>query len=102
MKYKRKMEYTQIFKLKDMLDKEGIKYEYKEIKYIAGMSYYIVIRRNNHTLCSAIQGPYSYGSEYDLLEIMGLLTKEEEAIDEVAGGLTAEEVFKRIKAEVKP
>ena len=96
------MEYTQIFKLKDMLDKEGIKYESKEVDYIAGTSYHIIIRRNNHMLCSIIQGPYSYGNEYDLLEIMGLLTKEEEATDDVAGGLTAEEVFKRIKAEMKP
>jgi hypothetical protein len=38
-----------------------------------------------------------YGSEDGLLEIMGLLTPEEEGWDEVRGWLTAEDVFSRIK-----
>lgn len=35
-------------------------------------------------------------SEQDLLEIMGLLTEEEEKIDRVLGWLTAKDVFDRI------
>lgn len=37
-----------------------------------------------------------YGREKDLLEIMGLLTPEEEKINSVIGYLTAEDVFERI------
>lgn len=40
----------------------------------------------------------SYGHERGLLEMMGLLTKEEEECDSVVGWLTANEVFARIFA----
>ena len=46
---------------------------------------------------SAIEHLGSYGRERDLIEIMGLLTPEEEVCDQVAGYLTAENVFRRIK-----
>lgn len=49
--------------------------------------------------CSVIEHEGSYGHDKDLLEIMGLLTEEEKAADEVAGWLTAEDVFGRIKAD---
>lgn len=50
-------------------------------------------------ICSAIETPFSYGHENDRIEIMGLLTEEEEAnFDSVTGNLTAEDVFERIKA----
>ena len=39
---------------------------------------------------------YSYGGEEELLEIMGLLTPEEERCDDVVGYLTAENVLGRI------
>jgi hypothetical protein len=39
----------------------------------------------------------SYGNESDLLEIMGLLTPEEQEFDRVLGNLSAQEVFSRIK-----
>lgn len=48
--------------------------------------------------CSVIEGYGTYGEERDLLEIMGLLTPEEEEYDSVCGYLTAENVFERIKA----
>ena len=46
---------------------------------------------------SVIEHCGSYGHEKDLLEIMGLLTPEEEQCDSVAGGLTADNVYYRIK-----
>ena len=49
------------------------------------------------TVCSIIEGHGTYGEENDLLEIMGLLTPEEEEWDSVCGSLTAENVFERIK-----
>lgn len=46
----------------------------------------------------AIEHSGSYGKERDLIEIMGLLTEEEEQCGEVVGNLTTENVFARIKA----
>lgn len=48
-------------------------------------------------VCSAIWGYGSYGYEEGLIEIMGLLTPEEEEYDSVKGYLTADNVFNRIK-----
>ena len=47
-------------------------------------------------VCSVICHKGSYGHAKGLLEIMGLLTEEEEACDAVVGWLTAEDVFTRI------
>ena len=65
-------------------------------------------------MISAIEGygSYGYGSgdhglfgtnekDGDLIEIMGLLTPEEQQYDSVVGYLTAEEVFRRIKEALK-
>ena len=51
---------------------------------------------NEKRIISIVQGYATYGEEDDLLEIMGLLTEEEEKIDSVTGYLTAEDVFNRI------
>lgn len=48
--------------------------------------------------CSVVEHSFSYGNEEDRLEICGLLTKAESIIDSVAGHLTAEDVFQRIKS----
>lgn len=45
----------------------------------------------------AIEHFGSYGEEKDLIEIMGLLTAEEQKIDCVVGYLSATDVFERIK-----
>lgn len=45
----------------------------------------------------AIEMESSYGNRQDRIEIMGLLTPEEACEDDVAGYLTAENVFERIK-----
>ena len=68
----------------------------------------IVYKENGNRLISAIEGfgSYGYGSGFDepgtsdLIEIMGLLTPEEEEHSTVAGWLTAEEVFRRIQEAV--
>lgn len=64
-------------------------------------------------MISAIEGYGSYGyggfdhglhgtdeKDGDLIEIMGLLTPEEQENDSVVGYLTAEEVFRRIKEAI--
>ena len=48
-------------------------------------------------IVSVIEGPGTYGGYDDLLEIRGLLTPEEEQADSVAGYLTANDVFERIR-----
>ena len=48
-------------------------------------------------VCSIILHKGSYGRHNGLLEIMGLLTDEELECDTVAGSLTADDVFRRIK-----
>ena len=47
-------------------------------------------------VCSVVEHFGSYGSQLDLLEIMGLLTEEEFKHDSVKGRMTAKEVFERI------
>lgn len=95
--------YTEIFKLKAMLENAKIPFEFAD-RTMFGIKYtekyqigYPVIPPDDRCICSAIEGCGTYGQYENLIEIFGLLTKEEEMQDEVAGYLTAEDVFKRIK-----
>lgn len=86
--------YNEIFKLKELLEKGNISFEFKNFHD----GYQIIIKnKNNFRIADAIENKYSYGVEEDLLEIMGGLTEEEEEFDSVLGGLSSEEVFKRFK-----
>lgn len=92
-------------KLIKMLDDAGIPYERNDDKN--DLSCFGIEREpmrrikyeknDNFCVCSVICGYGSYGYEEGLLEIMGLLTPEEEQLDSVAGYLTADDVFNRIK-----
>ncbi len=92
----------EIDKLKKMLDDASIPYESNEFTYGAMMEpdqicypkASLIARR-----CSIIFGRGTYGYEDGLLEIMGLLTPEEEEYDSVVGYLSAEEVFERINED---
>ena len=86
--------YKEIFKLKHLLDINDIPYEI-EMGYFNGAV--IAYPDNVNTICSAIEHDGSYGKHYDKIEIMGLLTEEEQKYGEVIGYLTAEDVFSRIK-----
>ena len=98
------MKYTEIFKLKKMLedakipfvfdDRSDPKYEYYQIDYPALLPY------EKH-VCSVIQGTGTYGNIDNKLEIMGLLTNEEKQYDDVLGWLSAEDVFKRIESHYR-
>lgn len=88
--------YTEILKLKDMLEKAGIPFKFED----SFDGYHICYpKAGEERVCSVIEHCGSYGHDKDLLEIMGLLTEEEAAEDDVAGWLTAENVFSRIKAD---
>lgn len=52
-----------------------------------------------HKICDGVCHTGSYGHEANLIEIMGLLTPEEEMHDDVVGFLTPDEVFERIKKD---
>lgn len=110
--------YKEIFKLKNMLEKEGIDFHFHDRSslYTDFEFYQIIIYKKNIEeyaqltgvekeeairLVSAIEGSGTYGSEDDLLEIMGLLTEEEKKEDTVVGWLTAENVFNRIMKAIK-
>ena len=116
--------YKEIFKLKEMLEKAEIPYIFfdrfeenrklmKNNEYLKDKEYYQILLFNDFRevmehyntykvfdnekiIISIVQGYGTYGEEDDLLEIMGLLTEEEEKIDSVTGYLTAEDVFNRI------
>lgn len=87
--------YNEIFKLKELLEKENIPFEFKNFHD----GYQIIIKnKNNFRIADAIENEYSHGSEEDLLEIMGGVTEEEEEeFGGVLGWLSSEEVFKRFK-----
>ena len=87
--------FNEIKRLHEMLLKAEIPHEF--YPYMGGC--HVVYSRNGQRVCSAIEHDYSYGHEHDTIEIMGLLTAEEAERDSVAGWLTAEDVFNRIKAD---
>lgn len=91
--------YTEIFRLKEMLKKANIPFEFSEMfpemEFLRGYSLCYPTKADCE--CSVIEHGGSYGNEEDLLEIMGLLTEEEEEYNSVKGYLTAENVFTRIK-----
>lgn len=100
--------FTEIFRLRDMLDEAGIKYKYTDHswKYVINncdyrrKHYHIEIfhpKNSTKRIISVIEGDGTYGHEVNLLEIMGCLTPEEAKDDCVCGWLTAENVFQRIK-----
>ena len=88
------MAYNDILLLKYLLEKEEIPFDFDEL--FGG--YVLAYPSKEGCVCSVIEHNYSYGSSSDLLEIMGLLTKDEEDQDDVAGYLTSLDVYDRIKA----
>ena len=102
----------EIERLHKMLTDAGIEHEWRDRSYGPDGHKFsmdlpwgwqiIVYMKNGDRLVSAIEGYGSYGfgmngEQGDSIEIVGLLTPEEEQYDSVVGYLTAEEVFRRIK-----
>lgn len=92
------MKNTAILKLKEMLEKANIPFEFEDDFFGTGEpAYSLRIIKDGKQLCDVIEHSGSYGNASDLLEIMGGLTIEEGDCDSVKGHLTAEEVFERFK-----
>ena len=97
---------TEFEKLVKMLDEAGIPYERDDDadnfvncfgeEYIKRIKY---PKKGVDEVCSIVYGRGTYGYPEGLLEICGLLTDEETKYDIVAGHLTAEDVFSRIKSD---
>lgn len=83
----------EIYKLLEVLIESRIPFQAQGI--LGGFQ--ICYPSSENTICSCICHKYSYGNESGLIEINGLLTEEEKAVDFVLGYLTADEVFERIK-----
>jgi hypothetical protein len=100
-----KCECKEIFKLKVLLDKNKIPYEFYnqcyEMKHNKDFPYFeswqILVPNAEKEVISIIEGLGSYGYTSDKLEIKGLLTEYEKEFDIVVGCLSAEEVLNRIK-----
>lgn len=105
------MKYTEILKLKRMLEEANIPFMFtddffgakKKFETAAPMAkvyyshQYPAYQIRLGDLADAIEHGFSLGHFADKLEIMGGLTEEEMEYDSTLGGLTAEEVFKRFK-----
>lgn len=85
--------HEEIFKLKEMLEIDGVPFEWSESRKISHLSYPVSGRKR---VCSVIQGVGTIGWETGRLEIMGLLTAEERENAIVIGNLTAKDVYSRI------
>ena len=87
--------YTEILKLNEMLTKAEIPHSFDRMFD----GYQIVYFYKGERIADVIEHFGSYGSEENLLEIMGCMTPEEEEQGRVLGFLTAEEVFKRFSKD---
>lgn len=95
-------------KLIKMLDESGIPYERDDDNFMmltfgtpVGGIKRIKYPKKEDFVCSVVFGNGTYGFESGKLEIMGLLTPEEEQYDSVIGYLTAKDVFDRISKHYK-
>lgn len=86
--------YKEIKKLHKLLDDAGIAHRYHALYDGYQVEYPMAARFRK---LSAVEHCISYGHDRDLIEIMGLLTKEEEKVDSVLGYQTAQQVFERIQ-----
>lgn len=88
------IDFAEMDKLEQLLVEADIPYD-KERMF--GGKHLIYPRKGDDQVCSVILHKGSYGRRNGLLEIMGLLTDEELELNNVAGCLTADDVFGRIK-----
>lgn len=87
--------YREILKLDRMLTDASIPHTLDRL--FDGWQVFYPTREEPELVMDAIEHYGSYGKDEDKLEIMGLLTPDEEEHDSVLGYLTAEDVFERIR-----
>ena len=87
----------EIFRLKEMLEKENIPFGFVEREEVEGYQLAYFKKTNEIIKCdiSVIQHKYSYGNDVNLLEMWDM------SKDDTEGYLSAEDVFERIKKHYK-
>lgn len=95
MYFTEKINYEEIEKLHKKLINYKIPHDFYSHEVGLG-GFHLTYPNKENCKCSAILTPFSYGATEGTIEIMGLLTKEEEKYDSVLGHLSADEVFRRI------
>ena len=93
--YSTNSNYQEILKLDRMLTNASIPHTLDRL--FDGWQVCYPTREEPELVMDAIEHYGSYGKDEDKLEIMGLLTPDEEEHDSVLGYLTAEDVFERIR-----
>ena len=93
--YSTTSDYQEILKLDRMLTDASIPHTIDRL--FDGWQVCYPTREEQELVMDAIEHYGSYGKDDDKLEIMGLLTPDEEEHDSVLGYLTAEDVFERIR-----
>ena len=93
--YSTNSNYQEILKLDRMLTDASIPHTLD--RFFDGWQVCYPTREEPELVMDAIEHYGSYGKDEDKLEIMGLLTPDEEEHDSVLGYLTAEDVFERIR-----
>lgn len=93
--YSTNSNYQEILKLDRMLTDASIPHTLDRL--FDGWQVCYPTREEPELVMDAIEHYGSYGKDEDKLEIMGLLTPDEEEHDSVLGYLTAEDVFERIR-----
>lgn len=93
--YSTNSNYWEILKLDRMLTDASIPHTLDRL--FDGWQVCYPTREEPELVMDAIEHYGSYGKDEDKLEIMGLLTPDEEEHDSVLGYLTAEDVFERIR-----
>ena len=93
--YSTNSNYQEILKLDRMLTDASIPHTLD--RFFDGWQVCYPTREEPELVMDAIEHYGSYGKDEDKLEIMGLLTPDEEEQDSVLGYLTAEDVFERIR-----
>ena len=86
--------YTEIFKLKEMLEKENIEFGFSNLSVGSKILYQIGYNKINKYII-VLQGRYTYGGLQDLLQVKIADTKKNTEYDEYF--LTAKEVYGIIK-----
>ena len=81
----------EIFRLKEMLEKENIPFVFNELEKMEGYQIGYPYFPSKEYCCSIVQHKFSYGNEVNSLEIW------ETSKNDVEGYLSAEDVFERIK-----
>ena len=91
-KYITDKNYTEILRLDEMLTDANIPHVLE--KFLDGWC--VLYPTKENAIADAVEHYGSYGNSANLLEIMGLITPEEEEHDSVLGHLTADDVFARM------